>query len=258
MEGGARESKGLLQKLSDALNYVDPLVASDASALRLELLRAGIALPPEMFRVVRLLCIVLGAIAGGFAAKCMTQGLLPLAAFVVLGSALGWVAPRLYLAAKKQQRLERLEAQLPDAMELLGVALAAGSPIEQSFRVVAQSINEPLSGELMLVDREVNLIGHSRDKALSNLAKRCESKQVSLFVAQVTQAINQGSSISEGLKRQAKLAREAQQAAILERIRKMPTKLDVVLSFCFLPPTIALVTVPTVVNLLDFLGNTMS
>ncbi len=67
----------------------------------------------------------------------------------------------------------------------------------------------------------------------------------------------QGSSIAEGLSSQAALARETAQAAALERIRKMPTKLDVVLSFCFLPPTIALVVVPTVVDLLEFLNDTL-
>lgn len=43
----------------------------------------------------------------------------------------------------------------------------------------------------------------------------------------------------------------------MERIRKMPTKLDIVLSLCFLPPTVALVVVPTVVNLLNFLNDSM-
>ena len=37
----------------------------------------------------------------------------------------------------------------------------------------------------------------------------------------------------------------------------MPTKLDVVLSVCFLPPTTVLVLVPTVVRLLAFLKTSM-
>ena len=55
----------------------------------------------------------------------------------------------------------------------------------------------------------------------------------------------------------AALARETAQAEAMERIRKMPTKLDIVLSLCFLPPTVALVVVPTVVNLLNFLNDSM-
>ena len=59
------------------------------------------------------------------------------------------------------------------------------------------------------------------------------------------------------MKIQEALARQTAQTALLERIRKMPTKLDMVLSFCFLPPTIALVVVPTVVDLLKFLNDTL-
>lgn len=250
--------KGLLAKITDALNYVDPLVTSDENALRLALTRAGLALSPEIFRVIKIVSVILLALLGAVCAKLTGGKPLLLIAFSLVGGTVGWALPRIYLTVKQKNRLAKLEAQLPDAMELLSVALAAGSPIEQSFRVVAATIEEPLASELMLVDREVNLVGHSRDKALANLAKRCDSKQINLFAAQITQAINQGSSVSAGLQRQAKLARETQQAAIMERIRKMPVKLDVVLSFCFLPPTVALVTVPTVVNLLDFLGNTMS
>ena len=96
-----------------------------------------------------------------------------------------------------------------------------------------------------------------REEALEHLGQRCGSQEVRAFVAQMTQAVSQGSSISEGLALQASLARETAQAEAMERIRKMPTKLDIVLSLCFLPPTVALVVVPTVVNLLDFLNNSM-
>ena len=80
---------------------------------------------------------------------------------------------------------------------------------------------------------------------------------VSAFTAQLMQAVSQGSSLTEGLAVQAALARETAQAEAMERIRKMPTKLDIVLSLCFLPPTVALVVVPTVVNLLNFLNDSM-
>ena len=99
------------------------------------------------------------------------------------------------------------------------------------------------------------MLGHSRAKALSNLAQRCASQEVTAFAAQLTQAIEQGASVAQGLAEiQAALARaRTQAAAALEHIRKMPTKLDVVLSVCFLPPTTLLVLVPTVVDLLAFL-----
>ena len=74
---------------------------------------------------------------------------------------------QLYLRSKRQARRAAIDAGLPDAMELLGVAIAAGSPVEQCFRQVAESLSGPLADEFRLVDQEVNLLGHSRAKALS-------------------------------------------------------------------------------------------
>ena len=245
-----------------------PMTRADGDAYRAEIARAGWSIEPETWRVLRIVAATgCGALAG---VGAVAAGAVPIAALAVVGTAAvaGWTAPRLAIAQAAARRRQAIEAQLPDAMELLGIAIAAGSPVEQSFREVAQNLRPPLSGEFEAVDREVNLLGHSREQALDHLAARCASRScpscppsasrdVSAFVAQLAQAVSQGSSIAEGLSSQAALARETAQAAALERIRKMPTKLDVVLSFCFLPPTIALVVVPTVVDLLKFLNDTL-
>ena len=234
-----------------------PMTRADGDAYRAEIARAGWSIEPETWRVLRIVAATgCGALAG---VGAVAAGAVPIAALAVVGTAavVGWTAPRLAIAQAATRRRQAIEAQLPDAMELLGIAIAAGSPVEQSFREVAQNLRPPLSGEFEAVDREVNLLGHSREQALDHLAARCASRDVSAFVAQLAQAVSQGSSIAEGLSSQAALARETAQAAALERIRKMPTKLDVVLSFCFLPPTIALVVVPTVVDLLKFLNDTL-
>lgn len=120
--------------------------------------------------------------------------------FVVCGAGLaGCGGLQLYLRSKRQARRAAIDAGLPDAMELLGVAIAAGSPVEQCFRQVAESLSGPLADEFRLVDQEVNLLGHSRAKALSNLAQRCASQEVTAFAAQLTQAIEQGASVAQGL-----------------------------------------------------------
>ena len=135
-------------------------------------------------------------------------------------AACGWMAPSWALSRRERNRRRAIELALPDAME-------------------------------------VNLLGRSREEALEHLGQRCRSQDVSAFTAQLMQAVSQGSSLTEGLAVQAALARETAQAEAMERIRKMPTKLDIVLSLCFLPPTVALVVVPTVVNLLNFLNDSM-
>ncbi len=249
-EGMAR----LRERAVTALAGFAPLSMRERERSRERLRCAGIALEPETWR-----CACFAAVSGCVlvaVAACAALHVTPVTfAFAVCGAGLaGCGGLQLYLRSKRQARRAAIDAGLPDAMELLGVAIAAGSPVEQCFRQVAESLNGPLADEFRLVDQEVNLLGHSRAKALSNLAQRCASQEVTAFAAQLTQAIEQGASVAQGLANQAALARSRAQAAALEHIRKMPTKLDVVLSVCFLPPTTLLVLVPTVVDLLAFLG----
>ena len=249
-EGMAR----LRERAVTALAGFAPLSMRERERSRERLRCAGIALEPETWR-----CACFAAVSGCVlvaVAACAALHVTPVTfAFAVCGAGLaGCGGLQLYLRSKRQARRAAIDAGLPDAMELLGVAIAAGSPVEQCFRQVAESLNGPLADEFRLVDQEVNLLGHSRAKALSNLAQRCASQEVTAFAAQLTQAIEQGASVAQGLANQAALARARAQAAALEHIRKMPTKLDVVLSVCFLPPTTLLVLVPTVVDLLAFLG----
>ena len=249
-EGMAR----LRERAVTALAGFAPLSMKERERSRERLRCAGIALEPETWR-----CACLAAVSGCVlvaVAACAALHVTPVVfVFAVCGAGFaGCGGLQLYLRSKRQARRAAIDAGLPDAMELLGVAIAAGSPVEQCFRQVAESLNGPLADEFRLVDQEVNLLGHSRAKALSNLAQRCASQEVTAFAAQLTQAIEQGASVAQGLANQAALARARTQAAALEHIRKMPTKLDVVLSVCFLPPTTLLVLVPTVVDLLAFLG----
>ncbi|HIW76870.1 MULTISPECIES: type II secretion system F family protein [Gordonibacter] len=248
----------VIGRATRAIEHALPMARSDSEAYRELLSGAGWDIAPETWRGLR----VLAAAAGALVACALTVPggqLAPPAvcAFAAVAAVAGWALPRLVLARAEQRRRRAIERQLPDAMELLGIAVAAGSPVEQCFREVARNLEKPLSEEFEAVDREVNLLGHTREQAFEHLAKRCRSRDVAAFTAQLAQAVNQGSSVAEGLTAQAELARATAQAAAIERIRKMPTKLDIVLSFCFLPPTIALVVAPTVVNLMQFLNDTL-
>ncbi|MEG1245962.1 type II secretion system F family protein [Gordonibacter sp.] len=263
-EGGldAVEARGssvlaMLVSAAGRIERVLPMTRSDGETYRALLARAGWSLEPETWRGVRVVCAAFFGLLAGLSIAGAGGEPFSAGALVAVASAVGWTAPRAVLARAVVMRRRAIEAQLPDAMELLGIAIAAGSPVEQCFREVAQNVGQPLAGEFEAVDREVNLLGHSRDQALGHLAQRCASRDVSAFVTQLALAVNQGSSIAESLSAQAALARQTAQAALLERIRKMPTKLDLVLSFCFLPPTIALVVVPTVADLLKFLNDTL-
>lgn len=246
-----------LARASGAIESFAPMTRDEAGSVRERLRRAGMTMEPETWRALMVLVVMGGPILA--AVVCIAFGVpgLWLALSAMGAGGAGYIAMDRLLTVRQRNRRQAIEASLPDAMELLAVALAAGSPVEQCFREVSGSLHGPISEELRLVDQEVNLLGHTRTEALEHFAKRCASQEVTAFVGQITQSLDQGSSVVDGLAAQALLAREQAQAAALERIRKMPTKLDVVLSACFLPPTVIMVLVPTVVKLLAFLNGGM-
>ena len=138
-----------------------PMASADGEAYRAEIARAGWGIEPETWRVLRIVAAAgCGAMAG---VGAMASGAAPPASGTAVGMAavVGWTVPRFAIARAADRRRRAIEAQLPDAMELLGIAIAAGSPVEQCFREVAQNLRPPLSGEFEAVDREVNLLGHS-------------------------------------------------------------------------------------------------
>ncbi len=249
--------KPAIERISGLIERIAPLSEGNSHRLRERLRAAGARMEPETWRCLRVLACAAACGVGFAVASLLGLGMLGSVFLSAAGMACGCGVMEWKLVSGRRERIEAVEASLPDAMELLGIALAAGSPVEQCFREVAGSLTGPVSEEFQIVDRDVNLLGRSRDDALKRLAQRCASQEVGAFVAQITQAINQGASVAEGLKTQAALSRARSQADALERIRKMPTKLDVVLSVCFLPPTTVLVLAPTVAKLLAFLQESM-
>ena len=247
------KQSGLLIRAALLLNSLLPMSQNNSKKLSDRLVQAGLNVQSETWHSLRLSCVIFGCVVAFFAVNLLSHNLFASVFAAVFGGFVAWYVLDAYLNSKVKTRMAQIDAALPDAMELLGVALAAGSPVEQSFKEVAKSLSGPISQELSVIDREVNLAGKTREAALEAFSERVPTQEVGAFVAQITQALNQGSSIADGLVNQAALMRERTQAEMLQEIRKMPTKLDVVLSLCFVPPTTILVLVPTVIRLLSFL-----
>jgi tight adherence protein B len=95
------------------------------------------------------------------------------------------VLPALYLRNRRGRRLQKFEAGLPRAMELIANSIKAGQSIAQSLSAVTDNAGPPLSEEFGLARREVEL-GASVDSALSNMVKRMGSTDLRLVVMVIT------------------------------------------------------------------------
>jgi len=89
--------------------------------------------------------------------------------------------PYLYVRRRKRKRKEEFESLLPEAMDIMTNALKAGFSFESSLSMVAREIPDPVGIEFAVAFEEQNL-GASLSEAFSNMEKRIESEDLSLFI----------------------------------------------------------------------------
>lgn len=256
--GGAEGRIAPLHALARRISGLMPATRAQAAEAGSRLERAGVKMEASTWRGLVALCALAGALAGAVLAGALAPSSFgTLCAALAVGAAAGWALPHWWLFSKERARRELINEQLPDAMEFLAIAVKAGSPVEQCFRVVAANIDAPLSEEFARVDTMVHIGGKTREEALRAMSERCRSMEVTGFASTVIQALSQGSSVADNLTEQARIARAEKHADMMERIKQMGTKLSLVLSLCYLPPVVALVLLPVISSFLEFVNDMM-
>lgn len=128
--------------------------------------------------------------------------------YTALAITLGLTAlPVLNLVRKRNARLHKIEAQLPDAMDLMSRALRAGHAFPSSMAMVGSEAVDPIAAEFRITSDEI-AFGVSVDAALNNLAARVPSPDMSYFVMAVIIQRETGGNLSELLGKLAELVRE--------------------------------------------------
>lgn len=115
--------------------------------------------------------------------------------------------PFLVLLRRRNKRLRSIEAQLPDAMDLISRALRAGHSFPSALGMVGTESPEPIAGEFRITSDEIGF-GVSIDNALNNLAGRVPSPDMSYFAMAVIIQRETGGNLSELLAKLAELVRE--------------------------------------------------
>jgi tight adherence protein B len=128
--------------------------------------------------------------------------------FLLLGvAALLGLVPLLLLVRRRNKRLRKIEAQLPEAMDLISRALRAGHAFPVALAMVGTESPQPVAAEFRITSDEVGF-GVSVESALSNLAARVPSPDVRYFVMAVVIQRETGGNLAELLAKLAELVRE--------------------------------------------------
>ncbi len=154
--------------------------------------------------------------------------------FVVGLSVAGYMAPNLYLYQRAYDRAERLQRELPDALDLLTISVESGLGFDAALAQVARNTEGPLADEFARMLQEMQ-IGRGRADALRSLADRTNLPDLRGFVSAMVQADAFGIPVGQVLRVQSSEIRVKRRQWAEEKAQKVPVKILIPLIFCILP-----------------------
>lgn len=125
----------------------------------------------------------------------------------LLAAAIGALLPLVHVLHHRHVRLERLQAQLADAFEMMSRVMRAGQSTSHALRLVSEEMPEPVSGEFGNCYEQQNL-GISPVVAYRDLAQRTGLFEIKMFVVAMLVHREAGGNLAELLERLASVIRD--------------------------------------------------
>lgn len=148
-----------------------------------------------------------------------------------------------------------LRSALPDALDLLVVAVEAGLGLDQAMWKVSEELaltHPEISREFNLVCLEMRT-GVKRADALRNMAERTLESEIRKFVAIMVQTDKFGTSIAESLRVHSEFMRVRRRQIAEEKANKLGVKLTLVVFFFILPAILVIAAGPAFLRIFKFL-----
>ena len=248
-----------------ALRLFVPLSGRERGKIAQLLRQAGIHRPNAVrvfFLVRSILSVALPAIfiglawAGGRLPSAVGEFLNPLTTlsnvqvFVIglLLVAVGFFGPSVWLNNRVADRRLAIWRGMPNAMDLLRVAVEAGLGFDSAVLRVARELSDvcpPLAEELTILLLEIQA-GKPREKAFNDLGRRTGVDEVAAFANVVLQSAEFGTPVSEALEVYSAEMRFSREMKAQEKANKLPVKMSGVLA-AFMMPILLLITAGPVV-----------
>ena len=196
---------------------------------------------------------IVGAVAGvGLSSLfCIILGFGPAVMLVVVagGTVVGFFGPNMYLHSTASSRTEKMQKELPDAIDLLTISVESGLGFDAALMQVAQNTTGALAGEFSRCLREMQL-GVGRSEALRALGDRSSMPDLRSFVSAMVQADAFGIPVGQVLRVQSSEIRTKRRQWAEEMAMKVPVKIVVPLIFCILPTLFIAVLGPAAITIM--------
>lgn len=222
-------------------------LGSSADSVRRRLARSGSSLGLDQFRLQQVLwsttALLLALAAGGLAALIRSVNVPALIVLSLMAVVVGAAARDWWLSRAVSKRLARIEAQLPDVVELLALAVGAGQgPVAAIERVVVLGQGD-LVDELDTTLTDVRS-GTVLSTALDRLERRIGSIHVTRLCEAIIVALERGTPLADILRSQAKDARETARQDLMEEGGRREIAQMVPVVFLVLPITVVFALFP--------------
>ena len=213
---GAHEENGIRIAREDTIGgspVFNKLLSSLDFAKKLDRHIRQADLPITVSRLL-VFCVIAGVLAF-FAAFTLMNIVI-----AVIPGVLGAALPLLYVSTLRKKRLRKINAQLPDALDLLGRSLAVGHAFSEALNQVGSEMPEPIAGEFRVVFEEQKL-GLSTKAALDGLSERVPLTDLRLCITAMHIQRETGGNLAEILEKVSQTIRE--RFKLMEDFRTMTT-----------------------------------
>ncbi len=146
----------------------------------------------------------------------------------------GYMLPFYWLRRRANRRQKEIQRALPDALDMLTIAVEAGLAFESGLLRVGEQWHNALSEEFRRVVGEMRM-GVTRTAALERLVARTDVEELASFVAVLVQSSQLGVSIAQVLQTQAAQMRDRRRQRAEEMARQASVKIVLVLVVFFFP-----------------------
>jgi tight adherence protein C len=256
----AKEEKaGVREKVDDMATKVGTAVVGRSSststdAIQADLLAAGLYnISPLRFQGYRVLCTLGFPILWIWLATTIGVKVPLLIIITLFTGVLGWILPTRILHDRATQRLNEIDYQLPELIDLLVVTVEAGLGFVGSLQTASTRISGPLGEEIRLTLQEQNM-GLSIQEALLKMLDRVDTPSMRSFVRSVVQGESLGVSIGQIMRDLAHEMRRRRRANAQEKAQKAPIKILFPLVFLIFPPMFIVLLGPALILFFRALG----
>jgi tight adherence protein B len=145
----------------------------------------------------------------------------PILFAMAFGAAGGYLIPKFYVGRRKKKYRAQYLDELPNAVEAIVRGVKTGLPLNDSIRIIAREVKEPVRSEFQRVIDQQS-IGRTMQEAVQVLYDRVPMSEVNFFIVVITVQAQAGGNLSEALTNLARVLRNRKK--MKEKVKAMSSE----------------------------------